>query len=208
MTNTATVLLVDDEQDILDLYASWLSNTFDVRTASTGVEAIEQLTPEIDVVLLDRRMPNLTGDQVLDEIRDHGIDCRVAMVTAVEPDIDVIELGFDEYLTKPINKSEVIGVVQRLAELQYHDELLQEYFALASKITTLETNIDEETLATNVEYNDIVERFSAVKNDARNKLNQLITQEDNVEVFRRLMTGWMPDPDHPTEPASSGGDDD
>lgn len=208
MTDNATVLLVDDEQDLLNLYESWLTDTFDTRTASTGPDAIDQLTTDVDVVLLDRRMPNFSGKDVLDEIRDCGIDCRVAMVTAVEPDIDVIEMGFDEYLTKPINKPEVKEVVQRLAELQHHDVLLQEYFALASKITTLEANVDKETLATNDEYNELVERFSSVKQDARNQLKELMIQEDSERVFRRMMTGWIPDSEQPTEAAASGGADD
>jgi len=55
----------------------------------------------VDVVLLDRMMPGMSGQEVLAAIRERGLDCRVAMVTAVDADFDVIEMGFDEYLGKP-----------------------------------------------------------------------------------------------------------
>ena len=80
------VLVVEDEPDLADLYATWLKIDYSVRTAYGGEEAVEQLDDEIDVVLLDRRMPGLSGDEVLTKIRERGIDCYVSMVTAVEPD--------------------------------------------------------------------------------------------------------------------------
>ncbi len=81
------VLVVEDEPDLADLYATWLRGEYRVRVAYGGREALEKLDDEVEVVLLDRRMPDLSGDEALKEIRERGFDCRVAMVTAVEPDL-------------------------------------------------------------------------------------------------------------------------
>ena len=110
------VLVVEDEPDLADLYAAWLGDEYRVRTAYGGREALDELdeADEVDAILLDRRMPGLSGDEVLTAVRDRGIDCRVAMVTAVEPDFDILEMGFDDYLVKPVSKDDLLGVVETM----------------------------------------------------------------------------------------------
>ena len=139
------VLVVDDDKDLADTYAVWLSDRFDVETNYGGVQARKALDPSIDIVLLDRRMPGIPGDEVLKEIRDRGIDCQVAMLTAVEPDTDIIDLPFDEYLVKPVTQSEVRKTVDDLYLRADFEDDAQEYFAMESKSEALETR-DEENL--------------------------------------------------------------
>ncbi len=71
-TTNQTVLVVDDEQGLADLYANWLEDRYTVHTSYNGTDALETLSQEIDVVLLDRRMPDMSGDEVLTEIRNRG----------------------------------------------------------------------------------------------------------------------------------------
>jgi DNA-binding response OmpR family regulator len=131
------VLVVDDDEDLADTYALWLENEYETRTAYSGEEAIEQLDPDIDIVLLDRRMPSVPGDEVLEAIRERGVDCRVSMLTAVEPDSDIVDLPFDEYLVKPVTKSEVVDVVDELLLRDTLDEEVQEYLAMEATEETL-----------------------------------------------------------------------
>ncbi|MDX1748088.1 MAG: response regulator, partial [Halobacteriales archaeon] len=56
------VLIVDDEPEIVDLYNRRLKGTYAVRTAYGGTEALEEADESVDIVLLDRRMPDLSGD--------------------------------------------------------------------------------------------------------------------------------------------------
>lgn len=140
-----TILIVDDDKDLADTYSVWLSGEFDVETAYGGVQARKQIRDDLDLVLLDRRMPGIPGDRVLEDIRDQGIDCRVAMLTAVEPDTDIIELPFDEYLVKPVTQSELRETVDDLLLRQGFDADAQEFFAMESKADALETR-DEENL--------------------------------------------------------------
>lgn len=144
-TALPTILIVDDDEDLADTYSVWLSGNFDVATAYGGVQARKQLHDDLDLVLLDRRMPGIPGDRVLEDIRERDIDCQVAMLTAVEPDTDIIELPFDEYLVKPVTQSELRETVDNLLLRQGFDTDTQEYFAMESKADALETR-DEENL--------------------------------------------------------------
>lgn len=162
MTGT-TVLIVEDEEGLADLYTTWLEDEYVVRTAYGGESALAQLDDTVDVVLLDRRMPDLTGDEVLDELRARGTDCRVAMVTAVEPDFDVIEMGFDDYIVKPVTVDDLIELIDRLLDLGSYDDSIQQYYQLASKKAALEGTKSEEELASSEEYAALIEEFERVR---------------------------------------------
>ncbi|MCG1002682.1 MULTISPECIES: response regulator [Halobacterium] len=113
----ATVLAVDDLQEYLGLYEDRLGDRYDVRTAHGGEAALDALSADVDVVLLDREMPDMSGDDVLAAIRDAGYDCRVAMVTANEPDENVVGRGYDAYVRKPVSGDDLVAVVERLLSL-------------------------------------------------------------------------------------------
>lgn len=160
---TPTVLIVDDEQDAADLYAGFLEPEYRVITAYGGKEAIEKFSDDVDVVLLDRRMPDFHGDAVLEEIRASGTDCRVVMVTAVDPDIDVISLNFDDYLVKPVSSETLRDAVDRMITRNVLDDKLLEALALASKMATLESKMDPAELEESEEYAELERRFTEFK---------------------------------------------
>ena len=94
----ATVLVVEDERGLADMYATWLAEAgYQTRVAYDGPDAMNELSPELDIALLDRRLPRMTGDDILDEIRDRNYHCEVAMVTAVDPDIDIVGMRYDTH---------------------------------------------------------------------------------------------------------------
>jgi DNA-binding response OmpR family regulator len=164
-TAQPTVLLVDDEQDVVDVYAlAFSGGEYTVRKAYSGEEALEKVDGA-DVVLLDRRMPGLSGQDVLDEIRNRGLDVRVAMVTAVDPDFDIAEMDFDTYLTKPVSDDELRATVDELLTLSEYDEQVRERFAVAEKLAVLEAEKTERELAASDEYTQLQER--AAELDAR-----------------------------------------
>lgn len=63
-----TVLIVEDEPTLAEIYGGWLSEAYNVTIETDGESALTHIDDEIDVVLLDRRMPGLSGDAVLSEI--------------------------------------------------------------------------------------------------------------------------------------------
>jgi DNA-binding response OmpR family regulator len=165
VTSQPTVLLVDDEEDVVDVYAlAFSEGEYTVRKAYGGEEALEKVA-DVDVVLLDRRMPGLSGQDVLDEIRNRGLDVRVAMVTAVDPDFDITEMPFDTYLTKPVSDDELRATVDELCVLSEYDEQIRERFAVAEKLGVLEAEKTDRELAASDEYAALRER--AAELDAR-----------------------------------------
>lgn len=158
-TDNAVVLIVEDERELTDLYARWLSDEYQVRTAYDAEQALELLDETVNVVLLDRRMPGQSGDETLDRILDRGLDCRVAMVTAVEPDFDIIELGFDDYVEKPVTKADLRDVVEKLLTRTTYDQTLREYYALVATRAALQTEKPATELADNGRYTELTIRI-------------------------------------------------
>ena len=156
MTDPAqpTVLVVEDEQALVELYVRWLDD-YEVRTAGGGEEALEEFDEDVDVVLLDRLMPGMSGDEVLREVRSRSGDCKVAMVTAVEPDFDVVTMGFDDYLTKPIERETLQELIGRLTARTEYADLEQELYALVSKQAALQSAKSREELDESEEYADL-----------------------------------------------------
>ena len=112
----ADVLVVDDEPDIAESYEMWLREDHDVEVATSGEAALEALDESVDVLLLDRRMPEMSGDEVLRALADRPADPTTVLVTAVDPGFDIVDLEFDTYLTKPVTGSDVVEVVERLTD--------------------------------------------------------------------------------------------
>lgn len=168
---TATILIVDDEPGLADGHAARLQE-HDVRTAYDGREALDALGDEVDIVFLDRRMPGLSGDEVLETARQRGFDCRIVMLTGVEPSVDIVSMGFDEYLKKPVDRDELHATVQRMLERAAYDAKLQEYFSLSAKRATLETESADDVEGT-PEYEELCRRLEAVERELDEALENL-----------------------------------
>jgi DNA-binding response OmpR family regulator len=183
-SDEATVLVVDDEEGLADLYAIWLRDQFTVETAYDGQEALDALDDSVEVVLLDRQMPGISGDAVLDRVRDRDLDCRVAMVTAVEPELDIVDLGFDDYLRKPVDRDTLLETVNRLLRRSTYDDAVREYFAAARKHALLSES-DDPSVTDSEEFQTLEGRLD----ELRGRLDDVVGDfdDDDYEVlFRRL----------------------
>ena len=132
----ARILLVDDEETNLDLCARRLQrNGFVVDCVGSGQAALESLRhSEYDLMLLDQMMPLLSGEDVLRELRIHGIarGMPIIMVTAVTESARIAEAlnkGADDYITKPIDFPVAVARIRSqlarrgaLKELQRREE--------------------------------------------------------------------------------------
>ena len=182
-TNRPTVLVVDDHPDVADLYATWLEPEYDVRTAYDGQAALTALDEAVDVVLLDRKMPNLSGEALLIEIRARDFDCRVAAVTGIQPDFDVIEMPLDAYLQKPVRQSELLETVQTLVRRAEYDEHLRQYCALASRKAALETEKSRRELEQSEAYAALEDRIASLAREADSIIDDFDI-EDFEAAFR------------------------
>lgn len=181
MTPHPTVLIVEDEPDLLELYTLWLRSDYGVRTALDAEAALEELDEDVDVVVLDRRMPGLSGDEFLASVRRQGYTCRVAVVSAVTPDFDILEMDFDEYVTKPVTADELQAAVARLAGRDADAAFLRELFALTSKKHILEGAKSDIQLESNDDY----ERLAGELDRLRRRLEAAGGLEDDVTGILR-----------------------
>jgi DNA-binding response OmpR family regulator len=188
-TDEATVLVVDDERDIADLYSAWLEESYAVRTAYGAREALDHADEDVDVVLLDRQMPEMTGDEVLDRVRERELDCRVVMVTAVDPDFDIVDMPFDDYLTKPVMLEELRDAVERMRTREDYDEQMQDFFALSAKKATLEAQKDPVELRNNDEYEQLDQEVEQLRREADETVSELGEAEDFEAMFQEFPGG-------------------
>ena len=186
------VLVVEDEPDLADLYAAWLGDEYRVLTAYGGQEALDALDSadeEVNAILLDRRMPGLSGDEVLAAVRERGIDCRVAMVTAVEPDFDILKMGFDDYLVKPVSSDTLRETVEGLLQRSEYDDEMQELFSLTSKKAMLEAEKSATELDDNDEYQRLANRIRELRSEADESLSAVAEDDDDFEkLFQEFDT--------------------
>ena len=188
-TSDPVVLVVDDEPELASLFATWLDDGWTARVAHDGEEALSRIDEEVAVVLLDRRMPGTSGDEVLGTIRERGYDCPVIMVTAIDPDFDIIEMGFDDYLLKPVSADELKETVERVHRRSEYDEIMREYYSLASKRAVLQTEKSCSELERNEEFQRLESRLTALRESVDEAIEGLQTHEDFAAAFRDLDTG-------------------
>lgn len=113
------ILLVEDNVDLsAALTASLARDGYTVNAAYDGVEALDRLVEfDFDLVILDRDLPRMSGDSVCREIRSSGEDLPVIMLTAltsVRDRVSGLDLGADDYLTKPFAYEELAARVRAL----------------------------------------------------------------------------------------------
>jgi DNA-binding response OmpR family regulator len=177
------VLVVDDEREVADVYALRLRSEYETRTAYGGEKALTEIDDGVDVVLLDRRMPDIPGDNVLGEIRDRDYDCRVIMLTAVDPGTDILEMDFDDYLCKPVEKQDLVGAIDQQLRIQRYDDRLSEYLEVASKLALLEGELSPQEIETTDRLQDLSERAEELKED----MDQTIDDFEDIETaFRQI----------------------
>ncbi len=118
---TQRILVVEDEPDIAALIAYQLTREgYRVETAATGTEALESVSREIpDLLVLDRMLPGISGDEVLQALKTEsatrGIPVLILTAKREQDErIEGLELGADDYLTKPFSPRELVLRVQAI----------------------------------------------------------------------------------------------
>jgi CheY-like chemotaxis protein len=178
-----TAVLVDDEKEVADAYALRLRGLCDIETVYDGQQALDVLDEQsVDIVLLDRHMPGMSGDEVLDRLAEREFSGRVIMVTAIDPGFDVLDMPFDDYLCKPVEREDIRDAVSQQCEILGY-ETLGEYFSAASKRSVIETELPEDQRANHEEYEAIVEQTERL----RERAQRLLDDADNLfETFEDI----------------------
>ncbi|EXJ24461.1 Alkaline phosphatase synthesis transcriptional regulatory protein PhoP [Alkalibacterium sp. AK22] len=129
------VLIVEDELSILKLLQYNLEKEgYEVTTAADGTEGFEQAKKQhFDIILLDIMLPGMDGMDICRELRREKVDSPIIMLTAKDSEIDKIvglEIGADDYMTKPFSPREVIArmkaIFRRVEKKSGTDNALEE----------------------------------------------------------------------------------
>ncbi|MBC7262739.1 MAG: response regulator transcription factor [Chloroflexi bacterium] len=126
-----TVLIVDDEKNIVELARLYLSKEgFQVYGARNGADALKLVREQKpDLIVLDIMLPQIDGWEVCRQLRREGNFVPIIMLTAKSDDVDKVvglELGADDYITKPFNPRELVARVKavlRRAQMPHRPHL-------------------------------------------------------------------------------------
>jgi two-component system, OmpR family, alkaline phosphatase synthesis response regulator PhoP len=128
------ILIVDDETNIVQLIRMYLEREgYRTETASSGIDALDKVrASQPALMLLDIMLPGLDGLEVCRRLRAEHNSTPILMLTARDEDIDKVlglELGADDYLTKPFNPHEMVArvraIIRRSQRSQLSEETLQ-----------------------------------------------------------------------------------
>src|SRR5213595_2096357 len=111
------ILVVDDDAGVRESFRLILEDHYDVLDVADGPQALDTLrSSQMDLVLLDIRLPDMDGIEVLERMQaiDDGVEViRVTAVKTVRTAVAAMKLGAFDYLTKPFEEDELLQLVRR-----------------------------------------------------------------------------------------------
>jgi len=165
------LLIVDDEEDILEILRFNLEyEGFIIDTALSGEEALEKLTPEHKLILLDVMMDGMSGFRLAEKLRKDNIQTPIIFLTARETENDMLtgfSVGADDYITKPFSIKEVIARIKSIVKRDY--------------VTFPALEADKEILA----IGDL--KLNLVTKEAKLKGENIILTKTEFEILSLLM---------------------
>lgn len=177
-------MVVDDDERWTEVLSLLVSDRHTVRTAVGGREALEAVGDDVDVVLLDRRMPDCSGDDVLERIRERGLSCRVIMVTAVDSGPDVAELDCDGYLVKPVTAAELNETIDDVLDRADDDRLSRRYYALHAKVEALREREGRAAVESSDDHAALLDELAALE-DEMTALRDRVLEEQGPDALLR-----------------------
>ena len=117
MTATKTILIVDDDKSILRTFTRILQkNGYEIDAVETGKEAIEKAdTQEYDLALVDIRLPDMDGTELLAKIKkplQKTIKIMITGFPSLETGVKALDEGADAYLVKPVKPEELLMLIE------------------------------------------------------------------------------------------------
>jgi len=181
----AKILVVDDEEFNRELLEAILVNKYDINMACNGEEALEKVNTELpDLILLDVMMPRMDGYEVCRRLKERKETkiIPVVMVTALrekEDRIKGLEAGADDFLTKPIDKAEVLARVKSLLRIKHlYDELTDINIHLEQRVKEQV----EELQRTYAEKERLQKELEIARDIQQSFLPQVIPQIEGFEL--------------------------
>jgi DNA-binding HxlR family transcriptional regulator/DNA-binding response OmpR family regulator len=174
-TPRSSVLILEDERMVADMLADYFSGRYDAQYVRYGEDALDAYGDDIDIVIIDRNLERMSGDEVAARIRDEDGQALLLCVSGVEPADDIYELAYDDYIYKPAGEDQMRARIELLLNRAELEGPVREYLALRSKQAALRDAYGE--AATRMGgYRDCADRIEALdlSTDRRRTLDPLL----------------------------------
>jgi DNA-binding HxlR family transcriptional regulator/DNA-binding response OmpR family regulator len=180
-----SVLILEDERMVADILAEYCSASYDAQHVRTGKEALERYTGETDLLVVDRKLEGMSGDDAAARIRAECERQLILCVSGVEPDDDICELPYDDYVHKPVAEDEIRSRLELLLDRAELDATVREYLSLRSKQAALRDTYGK--AATKMDgYRDCVDRIDELdlSSDRERTLEPLLPSSSTGSLAR------------------------
>ena len=142
-TRLPRILIAEDDPQSAELFDAYLAGTdYEIQTAADGEETLRKVKDwQPDLILLDVMMPKISGFEVCKRIKSNPAlsNIVVIMVTALDQPSDIdraVEAGTNDFLTKPINKTELLVRVRAALKARQHQAQLDQALAYIDGVQT------------------------------------------------------------------------
>jgi len=215
MTNAMIALVVDDEEKIRDGCSRVLTgNGYEVLTAKNGQDALEILNKEnVDIILLDLKMPVMGGEQVLEVVSDRYPDIPVIIITGhgtIDTAVECMKQGAYDFITKPFQIRQFMLTINRAAEKrgleqkaeQLQQENIRNLYDLnleKSRLKTIINCLANGVMVTNrnlevVLHNPALLRLAGITEEIRlpASLSRTFNDESLIATLKEIQSGACP----------------
>lgn len=181
MVRAYKILVVEDEKPIADILEYNLGKEgYEVRAVYTGDEAVEAALSFLpDLILLDIMLPGIDGLNVCRQVR-HDLDCPIIMLTAKDAEIDKVlglELGADDYVTKPFSPRELLARIKAQLRRSTQD-VKEKKSSESSDVSSLEIDRDFFTVKRSGQVVDLTQREFELLDFLASNPGKIFTRED------------------------------
>ena len=184
------VVIIEDEESLAELFSKRLDDEYNATIATHAGNGIAEIDAETDYVLLDRKLPGMSGDRVLEYIVDQPYDINVIIISAIDPDQNVIHQPYDEYITKTVDEGEIQDAIDRVEVKNRFVELLSQYVKKAetwevvrSDLNTAESDADVDLGMIESELDEIAEEFATISSElSGSKVTDILCALDTEEM--------------------------
>jgi DNA-binding response OmpR family regulator len=159
MGRPTSVAVIDDDEDYRQLYRLWLPEEYDVIEAGDGRSGLQRIDDSIDAVLLDRQMPELSGETVAARLQQRSVTPSVVMISSVKPDVDILDIPVDSYLRKPADRDTLLSVLSTVHSRREYETKRRELLGLADRLEAVADAVRATALAESDAYQRAVERL-------------------------------------------------
>lgn len=176
-TARTRAFIIGDDRRVVETYEGWLADDYDVRTAGSGEAVLERMTEfKTDVVVLERRTPGLSGDEVATRLSENGYDAQAIVVTATLSSPETATPHTLNYVTKPIGKERPRSTVETATPIRTDDDDITELLALIARQQAVKRAVPTDERVASDEFDRLMSKIDDPQDSIDDTMAELWSQ--------------------------------